>query len=99
MRSKFCHLAVISGLLAIGLYVLDGSPARRGALVPGRTRRSWPRFWCGWRCRAIRAEHRRELRSRVNNFIKTAIMSFVIAGSVRRRATWSASRSCTSPAP
>jgi O-antigen ligase len=79
------HLAVISGLLAIGLYVLDGSPERRAALVRGRTT-AFVAALLVWMAMSVpfALSTGASVDLVFNNLIKTAIMSFVVAGSVRR---------------
>jgi O-antigen ligase len=79
------HLAAITGLLAIGLYVLDGSAERRGALVLGPITAlvAVLMFWMILSIPfALNTGASFELV--FNNFFKTAIISFVVAGSVRR---------------
>jgi putative inorganic carbon (hco3(-)) transporter len=80
------HLALISGLLAIGLYAIDGSPQRRGALVLGRTTMLVAALLV-WMAMSVpfALSTGASFDLVVNNFMKTAIMSFVVAGSVRRR--------------
>jgi O-antigen ligase len=79
------HLAAIAGLSAIALYVLDASAERRGALVLGPTTAlvAALMFWMMVSVPfALNTGASFDLV--FNNFIKTAIMSFVVAGSVRR---------------
>ena len=78
------HLAAIAGLLAISLYLLDGSDERRGALVLGSTA-AWVAALLGWMAISVPFALSPGLSFDLvfNNFIKTVIMSFVVAGSVR----------------
>jgi O-antigen ligase len=78
------HLAAITGLLAIGLYVLDGSAERRGALVLGPTTAivAALMFWMMLSV-PFSLNTGASFDLVFNNFFKTAIMSFVVAGSMR----------------
>jgi O-antigen ligase len=78
------HLAMITGLLAIGLYLVDGRPERRAASVGGTTTALvagllvWMAVSVPF---ALNTGAAFDLT--FNNFLKTAVMSFVVAGSVR----------------
>jgi putative inorganic carbon (HCO3(-)) transporter len=78
------HLAAIAGLTAIVLYVFDPSRERQGALVLGPTAALIAAllFWM-----MLSVPFALNTGASVNlvfdNFIKTALMSFIVAGSVR----------------
>jgi O-antigen ligase len=79
------HLAAISAVLAIGLYMFDGSAERRGALVLGPTA-AFVAALLAWMAISVpfALSTGASFDLVFNNFIKTAIMSFVVAASVRR---------------
>jgi O-antigen ligase len=81
------HPAAIAGVAAMALYFVDGSAERRGALVLG------PTVWlvaalAGWMMlsTAFALNVGASFDLVFDNFLKTAIMSFVVAASVRRAA-------------
>ena len=78
------HLAILSGLLAIALYVFDGSARRRAALALGPTA-AFAAALLAWMMLSVpfALNTGASFDLVFNNFIKTAIMSFVVAGSVR----------------
>src|SRR6266852_6082882 len=78
------HLAAIAGLSAIALYLFDGTAERRGALVFGPTTAVVTALMC-WMLLSIPFSLNTGASFDLvfNNFFKTAIMSFVVAASVR----------------
>jgi probable O-glycosylation ligase (exosortase A-associated) len=79
------HLAALAGLFAMALYVLDGSRERRAALLTGPTTTlvALLLFWMMMSVPfALSTGASFDLV--FNNFLKTAVMAFVVAGAVRR---------------
>jgi putative inorganic carbon (hco3(-)) transporter len=80
------HLAAIAGVLAIGFYAIDGSAERRAGAVRGSTPLLVAALLMWMTLSAPFALNVGESVDVVfNNLLKTAIMSFVVAGSVRNR--------------
>ena len=78
------HLAAIAGVLAIGLYAIDAGPERRAAAVRGAT----PKLVAAlliWMTASIpfALNTGASVDAVFDNLLKSAIMSFVIAGAVR----------------
>jgi len=78
------HLAALAGVLAIGLYAIDRDPARRAGLVRGAT----PKLVAAlllWMMASVpfALNTGASVDAVFNNLLKTAIMSFVVAGAVR----------------
>lgn len=79
------HLAALAGLFAVALYVFDGRPERRAALVAGPTA-TLVALLLVWMMLSVTfaLSTGASFDLVFNNFLKTALMSFVVAGSVRR---------------
>ena len=78
------HLAAVTGLLAIGLYVVDDRAERQAKLVPSTTVTLAGVLVC-WMILSVPGALRQGTSFSLvfDNFIKTALMSFVVAASVR----------------
>ena len=98
---ELIHVAVITGLLAIGLYIFDAHEERQTRLVLGPTTRLIGAliFWMILSVpNALVVGNSFDLV--FNNFLKTALMSLIVAGEHPRDATTSNGwRSSTSSAP
>jgi len=79
------HLAALAGLLAVTMYVVDGSPERRAALLKGSTT-TLVALLLIWMMMSVpfALNTGASFDLVFNNFLKTAVMSFVVAGSIRR---------------
>jgi putative inorganic carbon (HCO3(-)) transporter len=78
------HLAALAGVLAIGLYAIDRDPTRRAGMVRGAT----PTLVAAlliWMMASVpfALNTGASVDAVFNNLLKTAIMSFVVAGAVR----------------
>jgi O-antigen ligase len=80
------HLAALAGVSAIALYIFDGGAERRGALLLGPTAALMAALTVWMMLSVLFALNTGASVDLVfDNFIKTAIMSFVVVGSVRSR--------------
>jgi hypothetical protein len=79
------HLAALAGLFAVTLYVTDDSPERRAAWLKGPTT-TLVTLLLMWMMMSVpfALSTGASFDLVFNNFLKTAVMSFVVAGSVRR---------------
>jgi O-antigen ligase len=82
---EYLHLAALAGVFAVGLYIIDGSPERRAAAVRGPTTTLVAALLV-WMMVSVpfALSTGTSVDLVFNNFLKTAVMSFVVAGSVRR---------------
>jgi len=79
------HLAAVAGVVAITLYVVDGRPERRASMVKGSTP-TLVMLLLVWMMLSVpfALSTGASFDLVFNNFLKTAVMSFVVAASVRR---------------
>jgi O-antigen ligase len=79
------HLAAIAGVLAIGLYIVDASRERRAASVQGPTT-VLVALLLAWMVLSVpfSLSTGTSFDLVFNNLLKTAVMSFIVAASVRR---------------
>lgn len=82
---ELLHLAIVTGVLAIALYVLDGRDDRRGYLVFASTPTRFLAVLLFWMVLSTPAALNIGTSFDVvfNNFVKTAVMTLVVAASVR----------------
>jgi probable O-glycosylation ligase (exosortase A-associated) len=81
---EMLHLAALAGLFAVVLYAVDGRAERRAAMVNGPTTTLVAMLLVWMMMSVLFALSTGASFDLVfNNFLKTAVMSFVVAGSVR----------------